>query len=493
MASPKTWGRVLLLVVLLGLGMRAYHYLRDPAMWHDEAAAVVNVLEKNWGELLGPLYWAEAAPPLFLWIERAVVLTLGDSTYALRLVPFLASCLTVVFFAWVAWRVLPPVPALVAAALVAVSDRLLWHACEAKPYAIDAFLAVGFLALHQAGRSWRLEWLLLVQLILAPFVLWLSYPGAFLIGASLVVLLPEVFASRRWSAWLLYGAWTLAVFGAFLALLVGPARAQRCGPMEACWLNHFPPVGNPWMVPVWTVASTMEVVRYCFLPLGTGLTLLAVVGGIAWMRAGRGALVVLCALPLGLALVASFLRQYPFGASRLEVFAAPGLALLIGAGLLPTWEWLAARQRWAPAAVAILLLACVGTTAFRVAVPWYRPDSGHAAGHVLAHLEGGDVVFGNKWEHLYYFRDLGHRFTLVEHRDERPQPHGCDLGTPEDAKSPGRLWVLVADDAPGAREAARAGDWYRRARLLEHRTFAGTDVYLLELPGAGEEASELPR
>ena len=39
---------------------------------------LLNVLGKDFGELLGPLYWHEAAPPLFLWLERALFLAAGD-------------------------------------------------------------------------------------------------------------------------------------------------------------------------------------------------------------------------------------------------------------------------------------------------------------------------------------------------------------------------------------------------------------------------------
>src|ERR1700748_299826 len=84
----------------LGLALRSYHYLRNPSVWHDEAALIVNVLGKGFRELLGPLFFAEAGPPLFLWVERAVSLVLGDSTFALRLLPFLASCAGLLLFAW---------------------------------------------------------------------------------------------------------------------------------------------------------------------------------------------------------------------------------------------------------------------------------------------------------------------------------------------------------------------------------------------------------
>src|SRR5438034_6926701 len=39
--------------VALGLGLRLYHYARNPSMWHDEAALVLNVLDKGLGDVLG--------------------------------------------------------------------------------------------------------------------------------------------------------------------------------------------------------------------------------------------------------------------------------------------------------------------------------------------------------------------------------------------------------------------------------------------------------
>ena len=81
----------LALIVALGLGLRSYHYLRNPPVWHDEAALIHNVLHLDWADLLGPLYYSEACPPLFLAAEKAIVALLGDGTFALRLLPFTAS------------------------------------------------------------------------------------------------------------------------------------------------------------------------------------------------------------------------------------------------------------------------------------------------------------------------------------------------------------------------------------------------------------------
>src|SRR5262245_60982424 len=81
--------------VALGLMLRVFHYGRNPSVWHDEAAVIVNVLQKDFSQLLGPLRFSEAAPPLFLWLERAVQSVCGQGTFALRAMPFVASCLTV--------------------------------------------------------------------------------------------------------------------------------------------------------------------------------------------------------------------------------------------------------------------------------------------------------------------------------------------------------------------------------------------------------------
>src|SRR2546430_8915098 len=118
------WG--ILALVLLGLALRAYHYLRVPSVWHDEAALVMNVLTRDFAELLGPLRWHEAAPPLFLWIERAAFLALGDGVLALRLLPFLASCAALLLFVPVTRSLLPAAAVPWAVFLFACSEQLAW-------------------------------------------------------------------------------------------------------------------------------------------------------------------------------------------------------------------------------------------------------------------------------------------------------------------------------------------------------------------------------
>src|SRR5438034_638599 len=111
--SARKAVRLLPILVLSGLALRSYHYLRVPAVWHDEAALVVNVLDNDFAGLLGPLRWHEAAPPLFflsypacflyggllvallpaVWRQRKTVASLG---YALLVVAVGGSFLMLV-------------------------------------------------------------------------------------------------------------------------------------------------------------------------------------------------------------------------------------------------------------------------------------------------------------------------------------------------------------------------------------------------------------
>jgi hypothetical protein len=494
-------------LVVLGLGLRLYHYLRDPSMWHDEAALTLNVLHKGFAGLLGPLSFAEAAPPLFLWLEKFGTLILGDGTYALRLVPFLASCAALLLLVPVARRLLHPAAVPWAVLLFACSDSLLWHACEAKPYAVEVLCAVALLALHGGTQTWPLTRRLLACTLLAPVFIFLAYPGCFLCGGLLVAVLPAVGRSRRPAVWCSYGLLTLVIAGAFTALLLGPVHAQRCEAMTSCWVDHFPPLDRPWKVPVWVAASTCEVVRYCCRPTGQVLAALAVAGAILLWRRGQRSWVALLTVPVGLAVVASFLHAYPFGGTRVLAYATPAVVLVIAEGAAFLMAWLRQRAPLEPddfrlspgtenhvalpggairgtdfgavipwsnlagLAVAAVLLAPAACTAYRVVVPWDRADCQGAAAYVLAHRRPGEGVVANHWEYRYYFRHLGP--SLKDYQEMVAAP----------GQAGNRLWLVTSGDSADQRrffaQYLPPGDW----RPLEEREFARTTVFLLQRPG----------
>ena len=464
-------------LVLLGLALRCYHYLRVPSLWHDEAALAMNVLGKDFGELLGPLLWHEAAPPLFLWVERGVFLTLGDGILALRLVPFLASCAALLLMVPVARSLLPRPAVPWAVFLFACSEQLAWHACEAKPYALDVLVAVLLLAVYCAGKDRPVSWRLIAYTLLAPLLVFLSYPACFLYGGVLAASLPAVWRRGRLSALADYVLLCMTLVLAFGLLVAGPAQAQRDGAIMSCWLSFFPDWSRPWSVPGWAAASTFGVFRYCFKPLGEGLLLLAVVGAVSCWRGGRRSLVVLLVAPPLLALAAACLQRYPYGGARVMVYAAPALALLVAAGVPPALAWLRSRSRLGVAALLVLVCLPAAGAVRSIVFHWPRPDTAGAAAYVASARRPADVVLGNDWTHHYYFRRLGARF--------QDQAEAV-------SETVGRVWVVYTAQVPAEERLQAARTWAEHGRpILEHREFEFTTVLLLDRPRAEESAWRL--
>jgi hypothetical protein len=457
--------------VLLGLGLRAYHFLRIPSLWHDEAALVLNVISKDFAELLGPLFCFEAAPPLFLWIERAVRLALGDGLLALRLVPFLASCASLLLLVPIARRLLEPRAVPWAILLFACSDRLLWHACEAKPYALDVLGATLVLAVHVWTENGPLLRRLLLYTLLAPLLIFVSYPGCFLCGGILIALLPAILQHREPRLMAAYGLLGLVVALTFLVLLLGPIRAQRCGEMDSCWLTQFPPLHFPWRVPGWVFFSSLDVVNYCYKPVGQFLAVPALVGLFWLWRQKQQPLVLLVMVPWLLGLIASFLKAYPYGGTRVDVFLAPALALLIGAGLPVCLAWLNARSRLATVALGAVVLVPIGRTAYHVAVPWDRADCAGASAYILARHQPGEAILTDHWEYLYYFRHVKPRVVLLPGTTGEPAP---------------RCWIVLSGGEPDHRQRMIAQMLSAGWSLEEQRDFAHAGVFLL-LPPKGPD------
>jgi hypothetical protein len=441
-SRPMPW---LLVLVLLGLALRCVHYFRDPPVWHDEAAQIFNVLHKDWSEALGPLYYSEACPPLFLLAEKAVVALLGDGTYALRLPPFLASCASFLLLIAVARRLLPRAGLVWFTLLLGTSDRLMWHTCEAKPYAIDVLIAAGLLAAF-AWRSPTLRLRLALLASVSPVLVFLSFPACFLLGGAALALLPTVWRSRRPLDWSLYTVFGAALCGSFLLLHATAITAQKNDRIVECWQECFPDWGEPWRVPWSAGVRLSELCRYAAEPAGNVLMPLAAVGAVVLWRAGRRQLVGFLLAPVALNVFAWLLGSYPLEASRVVVYAAPAVLLLVAAGVVPVWQWLSRRARFAPLALAAVLLVPAGKTAAQFVHPWRRLDSATPCAFVIQQRRADEPVVGHLWEQRYYCRELGPMYrALLTLPTEPPSPApAAPVGNEETPVE--SLWLLSTND-----------------------------------------------
>lgn len=458
----RTLVLLLLAAVLLGIGLRLRQYALKNAYWHDEASLVVNIFEKTALELLGPLESAQAAAPGFLLAQRAMHVMLGRSELAMRLLPLLAAIAGMLLFARLAWRTVPPAAALLLVLLFACSERLIWHAAEAKQYSVDVLVAVVLLwvALDERRSATRR---LVSCAAIATLAIWFSHATAFLFGGASLALLPAVWrehANRPARAAATWIACNAAFAVSFLALYLVSIRDQQVSVLYSYWAEGFVDFTRPWFIPVWFAHQLLDIVNYGLDLGGPVLLPLALIGGyVLYVTARRQALSILL-FPVGLVLIAAALRQYPFGGSRLTLFLTPAAFLLAGVGAEAVAHWARNRAAWGWLPVG-LTAYLVGVAAFHGGTYLFRPpkrgNMAPAAHYIAAHDQPGDRIYANK---------------VSEFRCYWPEAEVRDAEELNDSIPTGRFWLAVSA-IPGKKDR-RTEDLLRNVQAEAHELAAFT-------------------
>jgi hypothetical protein len=411
--------------VLVGLGcaLRILQYTANRSLAIDESYLALNVIEKSPLELLQALDFNQAAPLGLLEAQKLAVTAFGRSEYALRLLPLVASILSLVAFYLVAQRLLPRLAATFAVAVFALLDPLVYYAATGKQYAFDAAGAVLILAaalMVESGPLRRAE-----LLVLAPFgavLAWFSHASAFGLAAlGLLLGLRWVESRDRKLALVLLGV--IALWTACFAIeytLTRSNLSRIVGAFQQGGGTAFTLAGSG---PTW-FDYTVDRLRYLFglrdpasgqatfgsfaASVSEGLTLLlvvvAAVGLISLLRR-RPRMAIVLVVPTVLAVVASSLHEYPL-VGRTLLFALPTIALCVAQGL---YVFVSAAPKPLARFAAIVALLCLGAIAIQPAVHVLHPRKNEemkpALTYLGVHHERGDALYvspGAQYALAYY-------------------------------------------------------------------------------------------
>jgi len=83
------------LIITLGFILRMRQYLSYRSLSGDEASLAVNIVSRSFEGLTEPLGFHQAAPVGFLYIEKLLMILLGNADYILRLFPLISGILAV--------------------------------------------------------------------------------------------------------------------------------------------------------------------------------------------------------------------------------------------------------------------------------------------------------------------------------------------------------------------------------------------------------------
>ena len=322
-----------LCLVLLGLIVRLVQYLSNRSLWGDEVNLALNIIDRSYLELTQALDYNQAAPLGFLWLEKLATQVFGNSEYALRLLPFTASIVSLGVFYRLTLLYSSPLGGVIAIALFTCGRYTLYFATELKPYSSDVAIALILFWLLGRVHHRILGVKEIIGLaVLGSLTVWLSYPSVFML-AGLEAWNLFTASSKRWYKIIvnrsgIYLTWIVS-FGLFYFVTITDTLANE--DLSSSWSARYP---DSFGDILWLFDALG---RFFYHPMGfsgitDGIGIFAfIVGCVAWYRRDRRIFLALIA-PFIVTMFAAYLRQYPFR-DRLVLFLAPLGMLIVAEGI----------------------------------------------------------------------------------------------------------------------------------------------------------------
>lgn len=442
-------------VVVAGILLRIAVWLQQRSLYLDEANLIRNFTERSYAELFHNLDYEQYSPPLFSVSVKACIAVFGNTELAVRLIPMLASCLTVALFARQAQRWLLPWPALLALTFVAFGKIFIDYGTVCKQYATDGMVALLLIeAAYTLGREGLKREHTLVWLLIGCVAIWFSMPAIFVLAGIGLWLLVQSLRRPQDHTWrwvIIVGVGWVLCFGAYFALLlqtdISSDYLQRYHQEQ---FLAFPPRSPEQVRLLGQQLSAL-------IDKAIGKTVLAIALASVGLLVGVGHLVrrpqlltYIALTPIVVCFAASALHYYSL-LSRLVLFMLPLLILVAALGV----QWLGCRHRWA--GVGLLLLTVIvlaNQQQLRYLLKPFQSDYADVrAGleYIARHQQPGDAVFayhGVAPVTRYYLQQNAHPLSLRS--VFLAQPHA--LSANEDAithewralqrQTPRRTWLI---------------------------------------------------
>ena len=350
-----------LLALLLGIAIRLSQYLSGRSLWFDEVAVILNLQERTYGELLGSLNYEQAAPPLFLWIEKFALETLGNNEYSLRLYPLLGGLLSLVVFYHFTRQYAMGWARPIAMLLFSTISYVVYFSSELKPYSWDVTIGMLLFMSISAIASLKPNTNQLIGVgLLGTISIWLSFPSILVmasIEAANLLKLKLWKASRAdWQAFLLrrvplYAAWLMSLVGLYVMVV---SKTLTETDLSASWADRYP---ENWYDLLWGIDALG---RFFYRPLYystplDGIAMVVFIIGLVHLWRKRGWQLAYLGAPFIVTMLASYLQQYPFQ-DRLILFLVPYSLVILGEGM----ALLLGRSRKRPKIVGAVGVALVG-------------------------------------------------------------------------------------------------------------------------------------
>lgn len=481
--SPEVLLVICLLVV--GIILRIWQYAANRSLWLDEAVLALNIIHRSFAGLTQPLDYNQAAPLLFLFVQKSIIIVLGNSEFALRLFPLMAGILSLFLMYKTAKKYLQGTAVYIALALFCFSSTLIYYSSENKQYTSDVMFAlILLLAAHPCLQDAAQPKSFLQLAAIGIIAMWMSHPAVFVLAAiGIVVMIMPVF-NKNWKK-LLWPMLTCLLWLTNLAFLYIISLRQTAANklVTGYWHDSFMPL-PPWNNWGWfgntLKNSFQDPWGLYFVAVSAILLLIGLIS--VFLRKWTIGLVLV--LTIMTTLVASGLQKYPFS-GRLILFLVPIIFFLIAEGIERIRGALANYSRlvasFTVAALALLLLAQPVVRAIGgLKNPDMREHIRPIVEYVSQNKRSTDIVYlycGAHPAFLYYapyygFKDSDYRVGVISRSE--PEKYLKDIDT---LRGNARVWFVFSHNY----------DWGKvneKLHYLIHLNKIGKKIAEFSAPGA---------
>jgi hypothetical protein len=410
-AWSRATSALLWAIIAFGAILRLGRWIHWRALWLDEIYLANSLLTRSLHDLLfKPLEDWQAAPPGFLILVHLTTRIFGNGERSLRLVSLLFGLASLPLMLGVARRLLRPSSAVAAVAMFTFLGPLIYYSNELKPYSCDVAVSLAIVLTILRWLEDQTPRRANMAAIVGATSIFFSYPAIFVLAGVGIIAIWQMRlsgnrAALRQGLWICL-IWTTVFAVEYLIFVRQFAHGEAHPHLVQYWvardafMPHWPPVAVfTWIFSCLTNIASDPGGMWLDYPSAAVLGLII---GIVVAFRRRDNLLLLVA-PLPLVLLASSMKQYPFG-DRLALFFVPQYLLLIGVAFESLWTNLAGKTAALVIAGMILLPSAHRANGYLFSPPG-REESLSAYRWVANHWQTGDELylthFGEKSFNLY--------------------------------------------------------------------------------------------
>lgn len=497
-----TWQRAFFWAVMAaGVVLRLFHYFSNRSLWIDEASLALNLIHRNFAELLQPLDHNQVAPVLFLWIERLFVELFGPGELALRLFPLISSIISLPLMFLLAKKLTGDINSAITALFIfSLSPLMIYFSAEVKQYSIDVLctLSLGYFYADYISGIRTNRKILTITIINVLFI-FLSNITVILLTAVYIYFLYEFIRDRKieWKP-VLSGLITGSVFLMYYIIFIHGHPSQAY--MLDFWQSSFMPqniFSHEFRMWIFRVVSRIFTTMISYYDIKTWWVIfydivyfvIAAIAVLAIMKKRNYFAVHFLLLPIFIHLLLSAFQMYPFH-TRLVLYLYPLVMILIANGIIITA--IEIRRRSMRPVLSYLFLAGMLAVFPPVLLKTYPVERAEIK-QSLAYLEdnstaGQDIyVYYRGYTSFRYYQEIG--FVKTQSRIVKGSNKILDDKGfyKELERVPGQAWFLFTHAKPLENGETEETVIIRRLgeerKLLKKSTVKGSSVYLFDRPG----------